>query len=233
MSEYAVFFDPSRKRWWWIKRISTVLGLLSVIVVSVFLLSIFSAPLLPDMPGITSVIKKTLRTSIHLPRRQTKLLQYRAKKDREKLFAEMAKERRLKSIQKAQTAVKGAGIVAAFYAPWQETGLHSLRENAPRMTHLMPSWVHLTSDGGGLDFHDWDPLLTPHNVDVLEIAHTNNLTILPVFSNAQLADFDSDRLHRLLTTPVLQDQVIRQLRTWLLTNRFQGINIDFENFAPG
>ncbi|HEY3055578.1 MAG TPA: hypothetical protein VGK31_06570, partial [Thermoanaerobaculia bacterium] len=117
MSDYAVFFDPSRKRWWWVKRITTVLGLLSVIIVSVFLLSIFSAPLLPDMPGITSVIKKTLRTSLHLPRRQTKLRQYQLKREREKLFAEIAKERKLKSIQKAQSAVKGPGIVAAFYAP--------------------------------------------------------------------------------------------------------------------
>ncbi|HEV8661465.1 MAG TPA: glycosyltransferase [Thermoanaerobaculia bacterium] len=233
MSDYAVFFDPSRKRWWWVKRISTFLGLLSVIIVSVFLLSIFSAPLLPDMPGITSVIKKTLRTSLHLPRRRTKLRQYELKREREKLFAEMAKERRQKSIQKARTAVKGPGIVAAFYAPWQETGLHSLRAYAPKMTHLLPSWVHLTADGGGLDFHDWDPELTPHNIDVLDVARTNNLTILPVFSNAQLSDFDKERLHRLLTAPELQDQVIRQLRTWVLANHFQGINIDFENFAPG
>ncbi|HEY3053467.1 MAG TPA: glycosyltransferase, partial [Thermoanaerobaculia bacterium] len=41
------------------------------------------------------------------------------------------------------------------------------------------------------------------------------------------------RLHRLLTTPELQDRVIRALRTWVITNHFQGINIDFENFAPG
>jgi cellulose synthase/poly-beta-1,6-N-acetylglucosamine synthase-like glycosyltransferase/spore germination protein YaaH/peptidoglycan/xylan/chitin deacetylase (PgdA/CDA1 family) len=231
MSEYAVFFDPSRKRWWWIKRISTVLGLLSVIIVSVFLLSIFIAPVLPDMPGITSAMRRTLRAALHVPRRQTKLTQFLAKRDRDRLIASVAREKKAKSIRKAQTAVKGPNIVAAFYAPWQETGLHSLRENAPRMTHILPAWVHLSPDGGGLDLRDFDPQLTPHNNDVLDIAHTNNLSIVPVFSNAQLSDFDRVRAHRMLTTPELQDHVIFGLLRWVTLNKFQGINIDLENLA--
>jgi poly-beta-1,6 N-acetyl-D-glucosamine synthase len=233
MSEYAIFFDPSRKRWSWIKRISTILGLLSVIVVSVFLLSIFSAPLLPDMPGITSVLKRTLRTSLHLPRRQTKLQQYLAKRSRERLLTEIAREKKAEAIQKARSAVKGPNIVAAFYAPWQETGIHSLRANAPKMTHLLPAWVHLRADGAGLDFHDWDLQLTPNNAQVLEIARSNNLSILPVFSNAQLSDFDPQRVHHLLTTPALQDSIVTQLRNWIDSNHFQGINVDLENLAPG
>ena len=233
MSEYAVFFDPSRKRWWWIKRISTVLGLLSVIVVSVFLLSIFIAPVLPDMPGLTSAMRRTLRAALHVPRRQTKLTQFLARRDRDRLIASVAREKKQKSIQKARTAVKGPNIVAAFYAPWQETGLHSLRENAPKMTHLMPAWIHLSPDGSGLDLHDFDPQLTPHNTDVLDIAHTNNLSIVPVFSNAQLSDFDPQRAHRMLTTPDVQDKLIAGLLHWVIINKFQGINIDLENLAKG
>jgi len=85
MSEYAVFFDPSRKRWWWIKRIATVLGLVSVVVASIFLLSIFTAPFLPPMPGITTAataIKRTLRTSVRIPRHQPTLMQFKAKRSR-------------------------------------------------------------------------------------------------------------------------------------------------------
>ncbi len=233
MSDYAVFFDPSRKRWWWIKRIATVLGLVSVVVTSVFLLSIFTAPWLPDMPGITSAIKFTLKKSVHIPRHQSKLYQFRAKRARERLFTAIAHDQKQKALIKAATANKGPAIVAAFYAPWQETGLHSLRANASKMTHLLPSWVHLTADGAGLDLHDWDPNLTPHNNDVLDIAHTNNLAIVPVFSNAQLSDFDPDRAHRLLTSPELQDKVIHQLRDWVVQYHFQGINIDFENLKDG
>jgi peptidoglycan-N-acetylglucosamine deacetylase len=233
MSEYAVFFDPSRKRWGWIKRISTVLGLLCVLIVSVFLLSIFSAPWLPEMPGITSAIKRAMRTSMHLPRRADKLGEFRKKRSRDRLIAEIVRENKQRALHQKLTANKGPRIVAAFYAPWQETGLYSLRDNASKMTHLLPAWVHLNAEGNGLDLHDWDIQLTPHNADVLDIARSNNLSILPVFSNAQLSDFDPVRAHRLLTTPELQDQVVRQLRDWVVSNHFQGINIDLENLALG
>src|SRR5574342_703273 len=103
MSEYAVFFDPSRKRWGWIKRIGTVVGLLCVIVVSIFLLSIFSAPWLPDMPGITSAIKRTLRTSVHFPRRQTKLAQFRYRKERDKLFATISRDNKRAALRQKLT----------------------------------------------------------------------------------------------------------------------------------
>ena len=232
MSDNAVFFDPSRKRWWWIKRIGSILGLVSVIVSSIFLLSIFTAPLLPDMPGITSAIRRAVKSSLHIPHKQTRRLQFIARRSREKFLAEVVRERTIRRARMARTAAtkaRAAGIVAAFYAPWQETGLHSLRANADKMTHLLPAWVHLTPDGADIDWHDWDPQLTPHNNDVLDIARTNNVSIIPVFSNAQQADFDPIRVHRLLTTPALQDKIIGQLLVWVRANRFQGINIDFEN----
>ncbi|MEA2766005.1 MAG: peptidoglycan-N-acetylglucosamine deacetylase, partial [Gemmatimonadaceae bacterium] len=131
----------------------------------------------------------------------------------------------------AQPPIKAPGIVAAFYAPWQETGLHSLRANASHMTHLLPAWVHLQESGNGLDFHDWDPNTVPHNNDVIEIAKTNNLNIVPVFSNAQMSEFDPKRVHRFLTNPTWQNGIIIQLRRWVLANGFQGINVDFENLA--
>src|SRR5437762_2636431 len=134
--------------------------------------------------------------------------------------------------QTAQPPIHGDAIVAAFYAPWQETGLNSLHEYANHMTHLLPSWVHLLPNGKSLDFHDWDPAMVPHNNEVMQIARANNLNIVPVFSNAELSDFDPDRAHELLIDPVKQSAVIFQLRQWLLANRFQGINVDFENLNP-
>ena len=229
MSEYAVFFDPSRRRWWWIKRIGTVLSLFSVVIVSVFLISLASTPLLPGMPGITIAIKRSLRRATHLPRHQTRMDQYLLKQSRERLRNEIARERRIQRAKAALPPVTGPGIVAAFYAPWQETGLHSLRANASKMTHLLPAWVHLNEDARTLDFHDWDPTTVPHNTEVLDIARANNLNVVPVFSNAQLSDFDPQRVHRFLQDPRAQDDIIVQLRNWVLTNQFQGINVDFEN----
>jgi cellulose synthase/poly-beta-1,6-N-acetylglucosamine synthase-like glycosyltransferase/spore germination protein YaaH/peptidoglycan/xylan/chitin deacetylase (PgdA/CDA1 family) len=234
MSDRAVFFDPSRRRWWWVKRVGTLFGLFAVVTVSIWLLSLFTVPFLPTLPGITgpsisNVLRRSLRRSIHLPRHQTRLEQFLLKRDRQRLLSQISHEQQVQHARAARPPIQGGNIVAAFYAPWQETGLHSLRANAAHMTHLLPSWVHLQESAKGLDFHDWDPELVPHNKDVLDIARSNNLNIVPVFSNAQMSDFDAKRVHVFLTHPEIQDRIIFQLRQWLLSNHFQGINFDFEN----
>jgi cellulose synthase/poly-beta-1,6-N-acetylglucosamine synthase-like glycosyltransferase/spore germination protein YaaH/peptidoglycan/xylan/chitin deacetylase (PgdA/CDA1 family) len=240
MSDHAVFFDPTRRRWWWVKRVATLLGLFVVVTISAWLVSLFTAPLLPGVPGITTAIVRTLKRSIHFPRHQTRAQQFLAKKDRNRLLAGIAKDRKRSIELQARAPISPAsvsGIVAAFYAPWQETGLLSLKSNADQMTHLLPVWVHLQQGANGLDFHDWDPLLTPHNLDVLQIAREKNLNIVPVFSNAQIAstgsgEFDPKRVHIFLTNVPLQLKMIMSLRQWCQANRFQGINVDFENLLP-
>jgi cellulose synthase/poly-beta-1,6-N-acetylglucosamine synthase-like glycosyltransferase/spore germination protein YaaH/peptidoglycan/xylan/chitin deacetylase (PgdA/CDA1 family) len=237
MPDSAVFFDPSHRRWWWVKRIATLLGLVSVLIISAWLVSLFTVPLLPGFIGITEAIKRGLRVPAH---RQARA-QYILKRDRERLLASIAKDNKNRRTREAKGPVRtieaGNSIVAAFYAPWQETGLHSLTANANRMTHLLPVWVHLSPDAGALDFHDWDPILTPHNIDVLNIARANNLNVMPVFSNAQVSSngsgqFDPKRVHVFLHDPALQQKAIVGLRNWCIAHKFQGINVDFENLPP-
>src|SRR5438876_1436025 len=229
MSDRAVFFDPSHRRWWWIKRIGTLFGLFAVVTISVWLVSLFTVPFLPGLDVVTVRMLRTIRRSIHLPRHQARLTQFLFRRDRQRLLAEIFKMPTTQSTRAARPPIRGGGIVAAFYAPWQETGLPSLRANASHMTHLLPSWVHLQVGAKGLDLHDWDLTMVPHNNDVLQIAHTNNLNVVPVFSNAELSDFDPKRAHALLINPALQTNIIFQLRQWVLANHFQGINVDFEN----
>src|SRR5437762_3790364 len=234
MTDYAVFFDPSRKRWSWIKRISTVLGLLSVIIVSAFLVSVFiTTPLLPGIAGITLKVKHSLRPLVHFTRHGLKADQFRLAQTRRQLRREVAKEDREFRAKAARPLIKSPHIVAAFYAPWQETGLHSLEQNADKMTHLVPAWVHLREDGMGIDYRDWNPSVVYHNLDVLKLAHEYNLNIIPVLSNAQQSDFDQKRVHLFLTTPAIQTRMILELRNWILRWHFQGLNVDFENIAPG
>jgi len=189
------------------------------------------------MPGITSALVRAARRSVHFPRHQTEKRQFLLRKDRGKLLAAIAKDQKVKAVKASRPPVAAPSIIAAFYAPWQETGLHSLRANASHMTHLMPAWVHLADDGKTLDYHDWDPDTNPHTNDVLQVAHTNNLNIVPVFQNAQMnqegsGEFDPKRVHYLLTNVPDQNHLILTLRSWLLANRFQGLNVDFEQMDP-
>src|SRR3954451_19327386 len=72
MSDRAVFFDPTHRRWWWVKRLGTLLGLFFVVTISAWLVSLFTVPLLPGVPGITTMIDRALR----LPRHQVRKAQF-------------------------------------------------------------------------------------------------------------------------------------------------------------
>src|SRR5437764_6179718 len=167
MYDNAVFFDPTRRRWWWIKRIGTIVGLAFVVAASLTLISLEGKILLPQIAGITVPLRRQIRRSIHFPRHNSAKLQYLAKKDRTKLLDAVARDNGRKH---PAPPPKTSAIAAAFYAPWEETGLNSLRSNAGNLTHVLPSWVHLTDDGKGLDFRDWYPDTVPHNIEVVNIA---------------------------------------------------------------
>jgi cellulose synthase/poly-beta-1,6-N-acetylglucosamine synthase-like glycosyltransferase/spore germination protein YaaH len=233
MSDRAIFFDPTRRRWSWVKRLGTLLGLVAAVTVSVWLVSLFAVPILPGFDGITKPIVRGMRPMLHLPRHHQKMLKFVAEREQKKLLATIAQDRKPKQARAALPPIQSANIVAAFYAPWEETGLHALEANADKMTHLLPVWFHLAPDGAHVDRHDFEVSLVPHNADVIKKAREGNLNIVPVFSNAQLSttgsgEFDPKRVHQFLTNPVAQQHVILELRSVLLQYRFQGINIDFE-----
>src|SRR5436309_7011628 len=83
MSDRAVFFDPTRRRWWWVKRLGTLLGLVAVVTISVWLVSLFTSPLLTSFPGITAAIKRGLR----VPQHRAERAQYLLKRDRGRLLS--------------------------------------------------------------------------------------------------------------------------------------------------
>ena len=236
MSDRAVFFDPSRRRWPWIKRIGTTVGLVVVVAASLTLVSIEGEIFLPGIDGITTPIRRQIRRSMRHalpPQHNAAKLQFLMKRDRQKLLDAIARDNKRKHPLPPPT-IHTSGIVAAFYAPWQETGLHALEANAKKMTHVLPSWVHLAEDGQGLDFRDWYPDSVPHNVDVMNTARDHGLKIVPVLQNAQVGangsgEFDRVRVHLLLTDVRRQQTIIETLRRWCVANNYQGINVDFEN----
>lgn len=120
-------------------------------------------------------------------------------------------------------------IVLGFYAPWQQTGLNSLRLNADRMTHVVPDWAHLSADGAGIDLSDWQVPESSRSAEVKQIAQQHGLQIWPSINNYQDPKFDPDRVHKLLQSPANQQKVATAIRDWLVQQGYQGLNLDFEN----
>src|SRR5262249_48498734 len=155
MSDRAIFFDPTRRRWSWVKRLGTLAGLVAVVTASVWLVSLFAAPILPGFDGITKPLVRNARAMIHLPSHSERLKQFRFEQARKQLLTEVAKDHRRKVAAAAKPPIQSNNVVAAFYAPWEETGLYALDANAQYMTHLMPVWFHLAPDGAHIDRHDF------------------------------------------------------------------------------
>src|SRR5438552_17196003 len=94
MSDRAIFFDPTRRRWSWVKRFGTLAGLAAAVTASVWLVSLFAVPILPGFEGITKPIVRKMRPMLHIPRHQQKMKQFIAERDRKKLVAAIAADRR-------------------------------------------------------------------------------------------------------------------------------------------
>lgn len=122
--------------------------------------------------------------------------------------------------------------MAAYYAPWQKSGLNSLKAHADCLTDLYPVWLHLEADGCRLDLSDFRSDLNPHTLDVLKIASQHDIRVEPVLSNAVRSGFDPRRVHRLLSHPKDQDQLISDIVKFLRSQHLQGLQVDFENLDP-
>ncbi len=219
----------------WTLRVAVALGAAFLGLAVVFLLSLVAVPVLPRTAGLSEPVRRALRPHLPAPQgRDSRLSVFLIQRERRQLLKQLAHDQ-----QDTVRRALGAGatgsppIVAAFYATWQETGLHSLRANADRLTHLFPLWLGLSADGGHLATRDWNLESTPHNLDVLRLARQHDIKIMPVLSNAHEGEFDPALAHRLLVDPVRQNALAEELANWLKGHGFVGVNIDLENLAVG
>lgn len=235
MNGRSVFHDPHGKRHRRVSRTLTVVGVLVAALTTAFAVSLLAVPLLPGMPkanGSARLNRKPLLASLTTAEARRNDIVYG--QERNDLMAYIRGRRDARAKARANAPAQPSDVVvAAFYAPWQETGLYSLRANATKLTHLMPEWLHLAKDGKSLDFTDFDPASTPHNSDVMRIARDNRLIVMPILNNADQGAFDPARAHALLSSPDAEAALANALKRWLIANRFQGVNLDFESLdAP-
>ena len=149
--------------------------------VAVVLLSIVFAASLIAVPTVADSGKKSgPRLIVSPPQTQ---LNDRAALEQAKLKRELARTIAEEHPAKKPrtTTAPGAPVCAAFYAPWEEGGIDSLRANRTNLSHLMPQWVHLTSGGDDIDLEsDFDPKITSLNLEVIQIAQQNGIKIFPI-----------------------------------------------------
>jgi peptidoglycan-N-acetylglucosamine deacetylase len=226
-----VFHDPTGRRRKTVNRLGTAIGLALGVTSTVFLISLLAVPLLPKVPETTARAGPG-RAAPGVSRRDARLTRHLARRTKFALFREIASSRRAPGPAPKAIPAASEPIVAAFYVIWQPGGVQALHDNADRLTHVMPEWLHLNRNGTGLDFRDWDPEVTVSNKDVVAVAKDHHLAIMPVLNNAEGGVFDAERAHVALATPRTRGSIIGAIRDFLLDHDFQGINVDLENLRP-
>ena len=226
-----VFFDPTGRRRKAVNRLGTVIGLALGVTSTIFLISLLAVPFLPKTPE-TTARPGPGRAAPGVSRREAHLIRRVARRTKYELYREMAASSRKPGPPAKPLPPPSDPIVAAFYVIWQPGGVQALHDNADRLTHVMPEWLHLNRNGTGLDFRDWDPEVTVSNRDVVTVAKDHHLAIMPVLNNAEGGAFDPERAHVALATPRTRGSVIGAIRDFLLDHDFQGVNVDLENLRP-
>ena len=225
MSTHPIFFDPSGARASWLKRSGAGLGLVALVSGAAFGVSVMNTP----APARAKALQNLAHIFLPSKQEQTKEDQGKPRdaRERDALWKQVALGSSPASLH-AQTA-SNAPVVAAFYAPYQNTGLASFKQAAPGLTHVMPDWVHLNADGQSLNLDDFSFGDNPANREVIQVARRNGVAIMPIFSNASSSNFDPARVERLLASPAKQQALVANLSKWLVQNKFAGLNLDFEN----
>jgi len=214
-----IFHDPSGKRRGVVGRVFASITLLTLILLVAFIATLVLTPNLPRL-------KAQLRASrgIGLPSVARAQRAHELDKIRPQLVAASRQP-----VPKAPTDLVALG----FLPPWEPTALDSFRNAAPHLTHVSPVWLRLNPTGDDLDLRDFDLRANPNNSEVIDIARRNKVRIVPILSNAQegsrKGSFDPHRVSVLLRSPATRTALIKNIVRFLTVNRFQGINLDFED----
>lgn len=218
MRQHPVFFDPSGRRKAVVSRLTWVALAVAAVVTTLFATSLVVLPALP----VAQSARKHLSPPA-MPKDDAKKARAAYRAERQRLLL-AAREARARTVP-ARAATK---IAAAFYAPWQQSGLQSFRAHAGQLTHVVPAWLTLGPAAGTLDYSDYDTESNPGNKDLAATARKNGVRIVPLVSNSVNGDFVPARAHAALVDKAVRDQLARDLVDWVVKNQYQGLNIDFE-----
>jgi cellulose synthase/poly-beta-1,6-N-acetylglucosamine synthase-like glycosyltransferase/peptidoglycan/xylan/chitin deacetylase (PgdA/CDA1 family)/spore germination protein YaaH len=233
MSSTQIFLDPEGRRWRRWRRLLNVTGALITIVVLVFVVSVVRGGELP---------------SLLLPEPSRP---YRALRDREKerhLSVRRAanENKRLARRQRRQNVLTragdpGPGVRAAFYVVWEATSFAALKEYHNQIDILFPDWLHVPhADGRLYSYNPTNGTLNPvveggkvisPDDKVMPFLRSENddMKVMPLVSNFDPTTnrWTSD-VGAFLMDPAARQTFRREVLRLLASDRFAGLNLDFE-----
>ncbi|PTU30945.1 polysaccharide deacetylase family protein [Stenotrophobium rhamnosiphilum] len=235
MSQKPIFFDPTGKRAQRMRRTRRVLlSTTAVILVSfVVYLLVISTPSHADLSGRAAALfnlpmggasfdKVAPRTS---QRVAAELRAREREMGREKNAARIH-ETRGKPAPAWLAPTPGRALSMGFYANWDDNSLPSLKRALPHLDWVIPAWLNL--QGPDMAMHSELNTLAVEAIKQIK----PGIPVLPMIQNSVEGSWDGAGLERFLADPVKRATRLKEIVTFLQTNKMQGLTIDFETVPP-
>ena len=221
MRQGPVFYDPKGKRKRVVAHGSGVAGLVVAVISTLFVISLFGASLVRPPPIKGTPPKPTPWPTNAHPDVPSGLVTGKYRADLIKLIAASKK--------RAASQPGTAQRIIGFYNG-DDAGYQSFKINVQVLSHFMPQWLRLRSDGTDIvsDDLDYDPNLA--NIKASCKAHDTKLE--PILTNYEGKDFSATTAHALLSSPVNMDRVAASITRKLVGERMDGLNVDIESVQP-
>ncbi|MEO7029367.1 MAG: polysaccharide deacetylase family protein [Acidobacteriaceae bacterium] len=226
-----VFFDPQRKRWKRLRRVTDSLALTSVVVGALF---VFGLVRMKPMQGLDlrSTAKK-YRALSNAP----------ANEQKTKGAINRSAHRKTDVKPSDVTLNEGEGLRAAFYTDNDPASYASLKQHIKQIDLLFPEWLHvITSDGNMISYtSDNVGFAVVDNGGVHGVDHENKVAraiaavkqdteVFPMVNNFNPARgiFDPS-VGSFLSSPEARANFVRQIDRFLAANTlYRGLTLDFQ-----
>jgi peptidoglycan-N-acetylglucosamine deacetylase len=223
-----VFYDPRNARWKRIRRAFDVIG------VSITLLVIFFAYTALRYEPLPELLLPAQKRPYHALNEKER----EKAKERRKIAAIHRGHRKSKSSPSQVKLNQEEGIRAAFYVPYDAASFSSLREYARQIDLLFPDWLHVITPDGRLQSIDeqtnkffdvlQDSRVRPVDDKVMPFlkAEDTGMEVFPMVNNFDGTDWVD--VSAFLNSPDARAHFRQQAATFLGTDRYRGLMIDFE-----
>lgn len=223
MSQVFQTTNPSRwQRVKWGFRVLGVIVVLAIVVIGIAIATMEN----PDIPLEAKAAKKVL-TEDQPDYRASKLgKEYRGFRklieDRWARGRGIGQNNRVLNLSNSSLFSDSVGIRAGFYVAWDAQSFHSLRKNISKMNLVLPEWLFIDPKA--------DTLFSKMEKDqrAYDLIKTSGIKVMPMLSNGDNGKFNGAALHRIFADPKKTDRLIHDVVKFLLKNKFNGINVDFE-----
>jgi len=219
-----VFYDPNNFRWRWFKRTSKLLIFIISLIIIVLIATIVIQPALPklSLSPVHKIFKPHKFFSLKAP-------DIKSLHDIFDRFNSSKKHPNINGSKLANNVIAHADSdIIGFYVNWDDNSFTSLKQNLQILDKLMPEWLHLDKADGTIAN---DNEVNQQRVISYIQKNRPNLPIMPLINNFDNStqSWNSQRLVEMLNQPASRSNLIQRLLAYVRKNKFDGINIDFEN----